>query len=129
MATQFIILKSDVVNDQLDEDLAEIVADENLSDEQQQKLEREYAQELSILKADDRLETIAKDIVYHFPRRGYLGKGMVISVDKFTTVRMYDKVTRLWAEEKRNLQKEINTATDEVQKDVLRKNIGVDETC
>jgi type I restriction enzyme R subunit len=110
-------------NDQLDEDLAEIVADENLSDEQQQKLERDYAQELSILKADDRLETIAKDIVYHFPRRGYLGKGMVISVDKFTAVRMYDKVARLWEEEKRNVQKEINIATDEVQKDVLRKTL------
>jgi hypothetical protein len=40
--------------------------------------------------------TIADDIVYHFPRRGYLGKGMVVSLDKFTAVKMFDKVQRRW---------------------------------
>ncbi|MDQ3846809.1 MAG: HsdR family type I site-specific deoxyribonuclease, partial [Bacteroidota bacterium] len=108
-------------NDTLDEDFAEIVADENLTEEQQQKLEREYAQELSVLKADDRLETIAGDIVYHFPRRGYLGKGMVISIDKFTAVKMYDKVKRLWEEEKRTVQKQIGSAKDAREKEELRK--------
>ncbi|MCB0532016.1 MAG: type I restriction endonuclease subunit R [Saprospiraceae bacterium] len=110
-------------NDDLDEDLADIVSDENLNTEQQERLEREFAREMSVLKADDRLETIAKDIVYHFPRRGYLGKGMVISVDKFTVVRMYDKVTRLWEEEKRKLQKEINVANDAVEKSRLKKTL------
>jgi type I restriction enzyme, R subunit len=110
-------------NDQLDDDLADIVADENLTDEQQQKLEREHAQELSVLKADDRLETIAKDIVYHFPRRGYLGKGMVITIDKFTAVRMYDKVKRLWEEEKRTVQKQINEAADAKDKEELRRTL------
>lgn len=95
-------------NNDIDDDLAEIVVDEELTAEQQDKLEREFAQEMSVLKADDRLEIIAKDIVYHFPRRGYLGKGMVVAIDKFTTVKMYDKVKRLWEEEKRELQKQIN---------------------
>lgn len=108
-------------NDALDDDFAEIVADENLTDEQREKLERDHAQELSVLKSDDRLETIAKDIVYHFPRRGYLGKGMVITVDKFTAVRMYDKVKRLWEEEKRTIQKQINEAADAREKEDLRK--------
>jgi len=27
-----------------------------------------------------------------YTRRGYLGKGMVVTLDKFTAVRMYDKV-------------------------------------
>lgn len=53
---------------------------------------------MSVLKRDSRLEIIAKDIAYHFPRRGYLGKGMVITIDKFTAVKMYDKVKRLWEE-------------------------------
>jgi type I restriction enzyme, R subunit len=108
-------------NDDIDEDLAEIVVDENLTVDQQDKLEKEFAQELSVLKADDRLETIARDIVYHFPRRGYLGKGMVISIDKFTAVRMYDKVKRLWEEEKRNVQKEINKSTDKEESARLKK--------
>ncbi|MCD6069306.1 MAG: hsdR [Bacteroidetes bacterium] len=97
-------------NDNLEGDFAEIIEDENLTQEQQEKLERDFAQELSVLKADDRLNTIAQDIAYHFPRRGYLGKGMVISVDKFTAVRMYDKVQHYWKEEIKKLNTEISTA-------------------
>ena len=51
-----------------------------------------------------RLDEIAMDIVNHFPRRGYLGKGMVITLDKFTAVKMYDKVQRLWSEEIKKLE-------------------------
>lgn len=108
-------------NDDINDDLAEIVSDENLTDEQQAKLEKEFAQEMSVLKADDRLETIAEDIVYHFSRRGYLGKGMVISIDKFTAVKMYDKVKRLWEEEKRAIQKEIASAQGKDEKERLKK--------
>ena len=108
-------------NDDIDDDLADIVSDENLTEEQQRKLEREFAQEMSVLKADDRLEIIAKDIVYHFPRRGYLGKGMVVTIDKFTAVKMYDKVKRLWEEEKRNIQRQINEEKDKVAKDDLKQ--------
>jgi len=50
------------------------------------------------------LETIAKDIVYHFPRRGYLGKGLMTSVDKFTAVKMYDKVQYHWKAEIKTLR-------------------------
>lgn len=108
-------------NDDIDDDLAEIVSDENLSTENQDKLEREFAQEMSVLKRDSRLEIIAKDIVYHFPRRGYLGKGMVITIDKFTAVKMYDKVKRLWEEEKRELQKQINNTNDQEEKAELKR--------
>ena len=53
---------------------------------------------------DVHYRTIAADIVYHFPRRGYLGKGMVVSLDKFTAVKMYDKVQRRWKEELKELR-------------------------
>lgn len=106
-------------NDSLDDDLADIVADENLTDEQQYKLEHEFAQEISVLKADDRLETIAKDIVYHFPRRGYLGKGMVVTIDKFTAVRMFDKVSRLWKDEIKRLNEQIKQTIDAQEKSEL----------
>lgn len=108
-------------NEDINDDLAEIVADENLSAENQDKLEREFAQEMSVLKRDSRLEIIAKDIVYHFPRRGYLGKGMVITIDKFTAVKMYDKVRRLWEEEKRELQKQINETKSHEEKTELKR--------
>jgi len=76
---------------------------------------------MSVLKRDSRLEIIAKDIVYHFPRRGYLGKGMVITIDKFTAVKMYDKVKRLWEEEKRELQKQINENKNQDEKAELKR--------
>ncbi len=67
------------------------------------------------------METIARDIVYHFPRRGYLGKGMVITVDKFTAMKMYDKVQRLWKEEIKQLRGEIKKSTDEIHVSRLKR--------
>lgn len=104
-------------NEKLSEEFYEILEDENLTEEQQEKLEREFSQELEIIKRDDRLDKIAEDIVYHFPRRGYLGKGMVVSVDKFTSVKMYDKVQKFWKEEMRKIQGLIYKATSDGEKE------------
>src|SRR5205807_1441341 len=92
-----------IQNEDLSDEFYEILEDENLDEGQQEKLERRFAAEIEVIKRDDRLEEIARDIVSHFPRRGYLGKGMVVSLDKFTAVKMYDKVQRLWKEEIKSL--------------------------
>lgn len=110
-------------NEDLSDEFYEILEDENLDEAQQEKLERRFATELQVIKRDDRLETIARDLVYHFPRRGYLGKGMVISVDKFTAVKMYDKVQRLWKEEIKALRGEIKKTNDELHKARLQKQL------
>lgn len=81
----------------------EIIEDENLNEDEQRTLENSASKILEVIKRDDRLDKIAKDIAYHFPRRGFLGKGMVVSVDKFTAVKMYDKVQFYWNEEKKKL--------------------------
>ncbi|WP_295442104.1 type I restriction endonuclease subunit R [uncultured Thiodictyon sp.] len=101
-------------NDDLSFEFYEILEEENLDPVAQAKLEQRFASELEVIKRDDRLETIARDIVYHFPRRGYLGKGMVIAVDKFTAVKMYDKVQRLWKEEIKALRGRIKQTPDEL---------------
>ncbi|MBD1399871.1 type I restriction endonuclease subunit R [Pelovirga terrestris] len=110
-------------NEDLSDEFYEILEDENLDEAQQEKLERHFATELQVIKRDDRLETIAKDLVYHFPRRGYLGKGMVITVDKFTTVKMYDKVLRLWKDQIKALRGEIKQTEDEVHRLRLHKQL------
>ena len=110
-------------NEALNEELAEILEDEDLSDAQREKLENNFSKELEVIKRDDRLDTIAADIVYHFPRRGYRGKGMVISVDQFTTVRMYDKVTELWKKEQRKLQGRINQTKNDLEKVRLKNRL------
>ena len=97
-------------NDFLDDDVVEIIEDENLNEEEAQKLENSSSRILEVLKREDRLDKIARDIAHHFPRRGFLGKGMVVSVDKYTTVKMYDKVKHYWEEEKKSFIKQRNTA-------------------
>ncbi|GAK56085.1 type I site-specific deoxyribonuclease HsdR [Candidatus Vecturithrix granuli] len=105
-----------IQNEDLGDEFYQILEDENLDEKQQAKLESEYAKEIEIIKRDDRLDLIARDIVAHFPRRGYLGKGMVVSVDKFTAVKMYDKVQKYWKEEMKRLVGLIYKAQNEVDK-------------
>ncbi len=106
----------EIQNDFLESDFAEILEEENLTDAEQKRLENHYAKELEVIKRDDRLDAIAQHIVYHFPRRGFRGKGMVISVDKFTAVKMYDKVNYYWKEEIKKLNSQISKAVDEEEK-------------
>jgi type I restriction enzyme, R subunit len=110
-------------NDALSDEFYEILEDENLDEAQQAKLENKFSKELEVIKRDDRLEIIAQDIVYHFPRRGYLGKGLVVSVDKFTAVKMYDKVQRLWKEEIKQLRGRIQESINDIEKMRLQKQI------
>jgi type I restriction enzyme R subunit len=110
-----------IQNEDLSEEFYEILEDENLDEAQQEKLEKKFSTEMEVIKRDDRLETIAKDIVYHFPRRGYLGKGIVVSLDKFTAVKMYDKVSRLWKEQIKDLLGAIKKSDNYSEKKRLRQ--------
>ena len=110
-----------IQNEDLSEEFYQILEDENLDDSQQAKLERKFARETEVIKRDDRLEAIAKDIVYHFPRRGYLGKGLVVSLDKFTAVKMYEKVQYHWKEEIKSLVGRIKKSINEIEKRRLKK--------
>ncbi len=53
--------------------------------------------EYHLITRDDRLEKVAEDIVLHFIGRGFPGKAMVVSIDKATAVRMFDKVQKHWS--------------------------------
>ena len=106
-------------NDWLDTDIADIVEDENLNDREQELLENTSSRILEVIKRDSRLEKIAKDIAHHFPRRGFLGKGMVISVDKYTVIRMFEKVQKYWKEEMKLLVQERNEAKTQEERDRL----------
>lgn len=110
-----------IQNDDLGDEFYELLEDENLDDAQQQKLEKKFAKEMQVIVRDDRLETIAKDIVYHFPRRGYLGKGMVVTLDKFTAVKMYDKVQKHWKEEIKRLTGLSSKTNNEIEKARFKK--------
>lgn len=111
-------------NDWLDTDVDQIVEDEDLNDREKELLENTSSRILEVIKRDERLDKIAQDIAHHFPRRGFLGKGMVISVDKYTTVKMYDKVQHYWQEEKKALIKERNAEKDAKKRKELTERLN-----
>ncbi|PTI47987.1 type I restriction endonuclease subunit R [Staphylococcus succinus] len=112
-----------LTNDFLEDDYLEIIEDENLTPEEEEKLSNHYSKTNEVLKRDDRLNIVAKDIVEHFPNRGYLGKAMVISVDKFTTVRMYDKVKYYWNEKLKELYQKRSSAPSREERERINNQI------
>lgn len=83
-------------NPELNDDIYELIENADLSDEAEKKLERELGRQYHLITRDDRLDTVAQDIVKHFLGRGFQGKAMVVSIDKATALRMYDKVRKYW---------------------------------
>ena len=106
-------------NDFLDDDLLNIIEEENLNEEERRLLENSSSKILEVIKRDDRLEKIAAHIAYHFPRRGFRGKGMVVSVDKYTAVLMYEKVQYYWKKERQQLFQERNQIIDEKKREEI----------
>ena len=115
--------KLQLTNEDLNEDFVQILEAAELDDAQETKLEREFSREYHLITRDDRLETIAKDIVSHFMGRGHRGKAMVISVDKATTVKMYDKVQNHWKQYLDQLKSKLDTAQSATEQARLKENI------
>jgi type I restriction enzyme R subunit len=88
-----------LTNQELNRDLEALLEAAELDEAQEKKLEREFGREYHIITRDERLETIAKDLVAHFTGRGYRGKAMMVCIDKATAVRMFDKVQAHWKAE------------------------------
>jgi type I restriction enzyme R subunit len=98
-------------NPNLNDDIYNLIEAAGLDEEQEKRLERELGRQYQLLTRDDRLETIAKDIVQHFLGRGFQGKAMVISIDKATALRMHDKVRRHWEVERKRTEQELTKLT------------------
>ena len=97
----------ELTNPDLNDDIYNLIEAAELDPEQEAKLERELSRQYHILTRDDRLETVAQDIVRHFLGRGFVGKAMVVSIDKATALRTHDKVRKHWAAETERVQKEL----------------------
>ncbi len=94
-------------NPNLNEDIYNLIEAADLDQEQERRLEQELGRQYQLITRDDRLETIAKDIVQHFLGRGFQGKAMVISIDKATALRMHDKVRMHWKAEEKRVEQEL----------------------
>ena len=85
-----------LANDNINENMAQIIEAATLDDDQEKDLERQCSREYQLIVRDDRLEKIAQDLVQHFSAREPNSKAMVVAIDRFTAVKMYDKVRKYW---------------------------------
>lgn len=116
-----------LANDNFEEDLEALIEQAELDEEQQKKLEREFAREYHLITRDDRLEKVAEDLVAHFMGREQGGKGMVICIDKLTAVKMHDKVRKYWGAYLADLKAELPLA-DDLKRPSLEERIAFMET-
>lgn len=121
--------KLNIDNPKLDEQMAEILEDESLEDDQKRKLTYLFQKNYPILTAEPRLDAIAKDLVWHFNERGYQGKAMFVALDKPTAVRMHQLVMKYWQEYLQDLVSKINLSNDPQEaQDLKRKYDKVEST-
>lgn len=97
-------MDADALREELDALLDEAILDE----EQEKKLQRQFARQYTLITAPDRLDKVADDVALHFAQRGYRGKAMFVAIDKATAVAMHDRVkasvARLIAEDEVKLK-------------------------
>ena len=111
------------VNQNLDKDLEEVMGFYDLEEEAEDKLENEFSTFYHIVTREDRLNAIARDIVKHFVSRGYEGKAMVVSVDKKSAVRMYDKVKQEWDRYLGKLRLDLGKTSDELERSRIEEKL------
>jgi type I restriction enzyme, R subunit len=111
-----------IINPKLTEEVYDVIDGADLDEKEQEKIEKRLGSNYDILTREDRLNTIAEDIIKNFINRGYQGKAMVVSIDKFTTVKMYDKVKYYLQKEIESLTKELRLSSPD-ERDILKEKI------
>ena len=99
-----------------------IIDSADFSQEQEEQFEKEYVNLYQVITRDERLNIIAKDVVEHFMKRGFMGKAMFVAIDKATAVKMYDKVKFEWEKYIQKLEKKLITASPD-DREILQKDI------
>ncbi len=117
-----------LTNEALNEDLDRVIDEAMLDERQEQRLQREFNREYQLITREERLEKVAEDIVSHFMGRGQRGKAMVVSIDKATTIRMYDKVQRCWIMYLEDLREQLEDSSEEDRERLQEKISYMEET-
>ena len=116
----------ELINPDLNDDIYRLIEDADLDADQEEKLEKVLGRQYHLITRDDRLETVAQDIVRHFLGRGFVGKAMVVSIDKATALKMHDKVKKHWATEIARVEKELGRHDlAKAERAVLRQRLDV----
>ncbi|MCA9397733.1 type I restriction endonuclease subunit R, partial [candidate division WWE3 bacterium] len=104
------------VNENLEQDIERVMEFYDLDEDAEEKLEKEFSTFYHIVTREDRLNVVARDIVQHYVSRGYNGKAMVVSVDKKSAIRMYQKVQDEWKRYLGKLRLDLSRTDDELER-------------
>ena len=118
----------DLHNPEITEQILDAIENAELDIDQQDKLEAEFAKEIHLLTAEQRLKAIAYDFVNHYSDLWTSGKAMFVCLNKVTCVRMYNYVQEYWKEEIKKLKAKIKTATQQEAQELERKLKWMQET-
>lgn len=111
----------EITNPDLDDELLAVVEAADLDEDGDRAIARALGRRYQVLTRTSRLRVIAADIVTHFLGRGFVGKAMVVSLDKATAVRMYDLVREAWQAELARVEKILAETYAAGQEELLRR--------
>ena len=118
----------DLHNPEITDRILNTIEDSDIDVDQQDKLEAEFAKEIHLLTAEQRLRSIAKDFCGHYSDLWTSGKAMFVCLNKVTCVRMYNYVQEYWALEIRSLKEKIKHTTQQETQELNRKLKWMQET-
>ncbi|MGY2892843.1 type I restriction endonuclease subunit R [Deinococcus sp. UYEF24] len=117
-----------LTNSELQANMEDLLDREGVDEQVERLVEREFSREYQLITRGDRLDKIAQDLVTHFLGRGQFGKAMIVSIDKATAVRMYDKVQVFWQEELALLEAQLAHASGDARDTLLGRLRFMQET-
>ena len=118
----------DLNNPEITDRILDAIERADISDDQQEKLEAEFAKEIHLLTAEPRLRAVAKDFASHYSDLWTSGKAMFVCLNKVTCVRMYNYVQEYWQQQIEALKAQLRTATQQEAQELNRKLTWMQET-
>lgn len=118
----------DIHNPDITDKILDAIEAADMDPVQEEKLEHEFEKEIHLLTAEPRLKSIARDFVSHYSDLWTSGKAMFVCLNKVTCVRMYDLVQKYWQDDIKNLEKQIQTASQQEVQELERKLKWMKET-
>lgn len=110
-----------LTNADLNPAMEQLLEAAEVGEAEEAQVQREFVRQYQLITREDRLEKIAEDIVAHFLGRGYQGKAMVVSIDRVTAVRMYDKVQTYWRRALADLEERLQSAQGDEREALARQ--------
>ena len=118
----------DIHNPDITDKILDAIEAADFDEEQAERLEHEFENEIHLLTAEPRLRSVARDFVSHYSDLWTSGKAMFVCLNKVTCVRMYNYVQEYWKEEIEALEAKRKTVSQQEAQEIGHKVKWMTET-